>query len=120
MKFIFQNSRGQHVPTNSRNSPNQRFKYGETSKFRNINKYLKLEAEGLEGFFTGQILCIVALICWYLMVAKEAGGNFDSVHLNRCGQRQFSKMSKESKVNWYYFLFVSFFQTTPHGVDFEG
>ncbi|CAK8991449.1 unnamed protein product [Durusdinium trenchii] len=37
----------------------------------NINKYLKLEAEGLEGFFTGQILCIVALICWYLMVAKE-------------------------------------------------
>eukprot|EP00434_Breviolum_minutum_P039498 symbB.v1.2.035078.t1/scaffold4537.1/size38323/1 len=38
----------------------------------NINKYLKLEAEGLEGFFTGQILCIVALICWYLMVAKEA------------------------------------------------
>ena len=39
---------------------------------RNINKYLKLEAEGLEGFFTGQILCIVALICWYLMVAKEA------------------------------------------------
>jgi len=31
-----------------------------------------LEAEGLEGFFTGQILCIVALICWYLMVAKEA------------------------------------------------
>ena len=42
-------------------------------KPRNINKYLKLEAEGLEGFFTGQILCIVALICWYLMVAKEAG-----------------------------------------------
>ena len=41
-------------------------------KHRNINKYLKLEAEGLEGFFTGQILCIVALICWYLMVAKEA------------------------------------------------
>ncbi|CAL1172253.1 unnamed protein product [Cladocopium goreaui] len=31
----------------------------------NIDKYLKLEAEGLEGFFTGQILCIVALICWY-------------------------------------------------------
>ena len=43
-----------------------------SSCVRNINKYLKLEAEGLEGFFTGQILCIVALICWYLMVAKEA------------------------------------------------
>eukprot|EP00438_Fugacium_kawagutii_P016236 Skav234412 [mRNA] locus=scaffold3157:14862:16347:- [translate_table: standard] len=40
---------------------------------KNINKYLKLEAGGLEGFFTGQILCIVALVCWYLMVAKEAG-----------------------------------------------
>ena len=26
----------------------------------------------MEGFFTGQILCIVALVCWYLMVAKEA------------------------------------------------
>eukprot|EP00435_Cladocopium_sp_Y103_P040480 s646_g11.t1 len=37
----------------------------------NINKYLKSEETGLEGFFTGQILCIVALICWYLMVAKE-------------------------------------------------
>ena len=39
---------------------------------RNINKYLKSEETGLEGFFTGQILCIVALICWYRMVAKEA------------------------------------------------
>lgn len=46
--------------------------YPWASSLRNINKYLKLEAEGLEGFFTGQILCIVALICWYLMVAKEA------------------------------------------------
>ena len=38
--------------------------YPWASSLRNIDKYLKLEAEGLEGFFTGQILCIVALICW--------------------------------------------------------
>lgn len=39
--------------------------------FENIDKYLKSGREGLEGWFTGQILCVVALICWYLMVAKE-------------------------------------------------
>ena len=38
---------------------------------QNIEKYLKSEATGLEGFFTGQLLCIVALVCWYLTVAKE-------------------------------------------------
>ena len=27
--------------------------------------------DGFESYFTGQMLCIVALICWYLMVAKE-------------------------------------------------
>ena len=40
--------------------------------FRNINKYLKDELQGLESNFTGEILCLMALICWYLMVAKEA------------------------------------------------
>ncbi|CAJ1368514.1 unnamed protein product [Effrenium voratum] len=36
-----------------------------------IRKYLKPDAEGMGVFFTGQVLCMVALICWYLMVAKE-------------------------------------------------
>ena len=53
----------------------------DTANFaRNINKYLKSEETGLEGFFTGQILCIVALICWYLMVAKEAWSFFLSAN----------------------------------------
>lgn len=39
--------------------------------YENIEKYLKSGAPGLEGYFTGQVLCIVALVCWYLMVAKE-------------------------------------------------
>eukprot|EP00439_Symbiodinium_sp_Y106_P018497 s3841_g2.t1 len=37
----------------------------------NLRKYLNSEKEGLASFFTGEVLCIVALICWYLMVAKE-------------------------------------------------
>ncbi|CAK9048900.1 Uncharacterized protein SCF082_LOCUS27166 [Durusdinium trenchii] len=43
----------------------------QVALFENIDKYLKSGREGLEGWFTGQILCVVALICWYLMVAKE-------------------------------------------------
>ena len=39
--------------------------------YENIEKYLKSGTTGLEGYFTGQGLCIVALVCWYLMVAKE-------------------------------------------------
>eukprot|EP00913_Durusdinium_trenchii_P022383 g21027.t1 len=39
--------------------------------YENIDKYLKAGREGFESYFTGQMLCIVALICWYLMVAKE-------------------------------------------------
>lgn len=39
--------------------------------YENIEKYLKSGKPGLEGIFTGQVLCIVALVCWYLMVAKE-------------------------------------------------
>ena len=39
--------------------------------YENIDKYLKLGREGLEGWFTGQLLCLMALVCWYLMVAKE-------------------------------------------------
>lgn len=37
----------------------------------NLRKYLNSEKEGLASFFTGEVLCVVALICWYLMVAKE-------------------------------------------------
>eukprot|EP00438_Fugacium_kawagutii_P010539 Skav214536 [mRNA] locus=scaffold410:509958:520741:+ [translate_table: standard] len=44
--------------------------------YEDIGKYLKPEAEGYEVFCTGQVLCIVALICWYLMVAKEAPVEF--------------------------------------------
>ncbi|CAJ1450174.1 unnamed protein product [Effrenium voratum] len=36
-----------------------------------IEKYLKPDATGFEAYFTGQVLCLVALVCWYLMVAKE-------------------------------------------------
>eukprot|EP00913_Durusdinium_trenchii_P028852 g27053.t1 len=43
----------------------------QVALMEDINKYLKSDAAGMEGFFTGQILCIVALVCWYLMVAKE-------------------------------------------------
>lgn len=43
----------------------------EVALYENIEKYLKSGAPGLEGYFTGQVLCIVALVCWYLMVAKE-------------------------------------------------
>ena len=39
--------------------------------YEHIEKYLKSGKPGLEGMFTGQVLCIVALVCWYLMVAKE-------------------------------------------------
>ena len=39
--------------------------------YENIGKYLKPEAQGWEVFFTGPVLCMVALLCWYLMVAKE-------------------------------------------------
>ena len=39
--------------------------------YEHIGKYLKPDAEGFEAFFTGELLCIVALVCWYLMVAKE-------------------------------------------------
>ena len=46
----------------------------QVALYENIEKYLKSGTSGLEGYFTGQVLCIVALICWYLMVAKEAGG----------------------------------------------
>eukprot|EP00438_Fugacium_kawagutii_P026423 Skav202845 [mRNA] locus=scaffold954:3431:9655:- [translate_table: standard] len=41
--------------------------------YENIGKYLKPEAQGYEVLFTGPVLCLVALVCWYLMVAKEAG-----------------------------------------------
>ncbi|CAE7036725.1 unnamed protein product [Symbiodinium sp. CCMP2592] len=43
----------------------------QMSMYENIRKYIKPEAVGVERFFTGQVLCLVALICWYLMVAKE-------------------------------------------------
>jgi len=43
----------------------------QVALYENIEKYLKSGAPGLEGYFTGQVLCIVALVCWYLMVAKE-------------------------------------------------
>eukprot|EP00435_Cladocopium_sp_Y103_P014045 s468_g3.t1 len=46
----------------------------QVALYENIEKYLKPGKSGREGFesyFTGQMLCIVALICWYLMVAKE-------------------------------------------------
>ena len=36
-----------------------------------IRKYLKPEAVGFSALFTGQTLCVVALLCWYMMVAKE-------------------------------------------------
>lgn len=39
--------------------------------YEHIGKYLKPDAEGFEAFFKGELLCIVALVCWYLMVAKE-------------------------------------------------
>ncbi|CAE7235057.1 unnamed protein product, partial [Symbiodinium sp. CCMP2456] len=41
--------------------------------YENIIRYLKPRAEGVESFFTGERLCLVALLCWYLMVAKEVG-----------------------------------------------
>eukprot|EP00434_Breviolum_minutum_P027839 symbB.v1.2.024625.t1/scaffold2345.1/size81736/2 len=37
----------------------------------NIRKYLNSDNGGIAVFFSGQVLCLVALICWYLMVAKE-------------------------------------------------
>ncbi|CAJ1381709.1 unnamed protein product [Effrenium voratum] len=43
----------------------------QVSLYQNIRKYLKPEAQGIELCFTGQALCLVSLICWYLMVAKE-------------------------------------------------
>ena len=43
----------------------------QVSLYDNIQKYLRPEAQGVEIFFTGQSLCLVALVCWYLMVAKE-------------------------------------------------
>lgn len=36
-----------------------------------IGKYLKPTKEGLETYFAGPVLCMVALICWYMMVGKE-------------------------------------------------
>lgn len=43
----------------------------QVALYENIEKYLKSGTSGLEAYFTGQVLCIVALVCWYLMVAKE-------------------------------------------------
>lgn len=43
----------------------------QVALYENIERYLKSGREGFESYFTGQMLCIVALICWYLMVAKE-------------------------------------------------
>lgn len=43
----------------------------QVALYENIGKYLKPEAQGWEVFFTGPVLCMVALLCWYLMVAKE-------------------------------------------------
>eukprot|EP00439_Symbiodinium_sp_Y106_P022194 s3415_g2.t1 len=43
----------------------------QVSLLDNIRKYVKPEAVGFEAVFTGQMLCLVALVCWYLMVAKE-------------------------------------------------
>ena len=45
----------------------------QVALYENIESYLKSGRDGFESYFTGQMLCIVALICWYLMVAKEAG-----------------------------------------------
>ncbi|CAJ1371006.1 unnamed protein product [Effrenium voratum] len=39
--------------------------------YEDIKRYLKPNAEGLDAFLNGQVLCLVALICWYLMVIKE-------------------------------------------------
>lgn len=39
--------------------------------FDDIDKYLKPAKEGLESYFAGPVLCMVALICWYMMVGKE-------------------------------------------------
>ncbi|CAE7023986.1 unnamed protein product, partial [Symbiodinium sp. CCMP2456] len=43
----------------------------QVSLLDNIRKYVKPDAVGFEAVFTGQMLCLVALVCWYLMVAKE-------------------------------------------------
>ena len=39
--------------------------------YDDIQKYLQLDQVGVASFFNGQTLCIVALLCWYMMVAKE-------------------------------------------------
>lgn len=39
--------------------------------FDNIDQYLKPDRAGLETYFAGPVLCMVALICWYMMVGKE-------------------------------------------------
>jgi len=43
----------------------------QVALYENIESYLKSGRDGFESYFTGQMLCLVALICWYLMVAKE-------------------------------------------------
>lgn len=48
-------------------------KCAKVALYENIESYLKSGRDGFESYFTGQMLCLVALICWYLMVAKEAG-----------------------------------------------
>eukprot|EP00930_Biecheleria_cincta_P030438 TRINITY_DN21086_c0_g1_i2.p1 TRINITY_DN21086_c0_g1~~TRINITY_DN21086_c0_g1_i2.p1 ORF type:complete len:871 (+),score=128.21 TRINITY_DN21086_c0_g1_i2:27-2615(+) len=40
--------------------------------YEEIEAYLQSDTDSeLQGIFDGQLLCIVALVCWFLMVAKE-------------------------------------------------
>ena len=46
----------------------------QISLYEEISKYLyPVGADSFTAFFNGQTLCIVALLCWYMMVAKEIG-----------------------------------------------
>ena len=43
----------------------------------NVRSYLNPDAQGIEQFFNGQVLCLVALVCWYLMLSKEVQDALD-------------------------------------------
>eukprot|EP00435_Cladocopium_sp_Y103_P070734 s1182_g35.t3 len=43
----------------------------QMSLYDEIRTYLRTDSEGFSTFFNGQSMCIVALLCWYMMVAKE-------------------------------------------------
>jgi len=46
----------------------------QISLYEEISKYLyPAGADSFTTFFNGQTLCIVALLCWYMMVAREIG-----------------------------------------------